>query len=353
MKIIKKISILTIFATLVISSVVSAKVFLPQYDVSINKPWTIIFSMPLSEASTKGNIEITLDKTGTKVAISTSLSGDGKTLTVVPTENYLQGEAYTLTVNTKVQSGSSYLKEESILKFTVKKDTVSEVTKGFSVANIQIGDSETKVINALGQPARKDISQYGFSWYIYNQDYKNYVQIGIGKGKVVGLYTNTTKLLCKSGIKIGTPRSEVESVYKSSLIYAQGKGEYGIYGVDDYEATIFYDIHNNNTVTGVQLIDKAVEKEVNQLYGVLNDEVRKSYELQVFDLANAVRVRMGETPYMWDAKIAEVARNHSKDMADKKYFEHKNLEGLSPFDRMRVAGISFRAAAENIALASE
>lgn len=349
MKIIKRISILTIFATLFISSVVSAKVFLPQYDVSINKPWTIIFNMPVSEASTKGNIEITLDKTGVAVGINTSLSADGKTLNVVPKENYVQGEAYTLTVNTKVQAGNMFLKENSVLKFTVKKNIISEVTKEFSVANIQIGDSEAKVIDVLGQPARKDISQYGFSWYIYNQDYKNYVQIGISNGKVVGLFTNTAKLLCKSGIKIGTLKSEVEKVYKPSLIYVGGKGEYGIYSIDDYEVTIFYDIHNNNTVTSVQLIDKAVENEVNQLYGILNDEVRKGYEMEVFDLANAVRVRMGKTPYLWDDKIAEVARNHSKDMADKKYFEHTNLEGLSPFDRMRAAGISFRAAGENIA----
>ena len=245
----------------------------------------------------------------------------------------MAGDAYTLTVNTKVQAGTNFLKEASVLKFTVQKDIISEVTKDFSVRNIQIGDSEDKVIQVLGQPTRKDLSQYGFRWYIYNVDYKNYVQVGISNGKVVGLYTNNANLMSKKGVKIGTPKSEVQRIYGASL--NSGDYQYGTYSVDDYKATIFYDIYNNNTVTGVQFIDKTVENTLNGLYGQLNDEVRKGYEAEVFDLANAVRVRMGKTPYKWDDKIAEVARNHSKDMAVKKYFDHTNLEGQSPFDRMK------------------
>lgn len=346
MKIIKRIFAWTILFALFISTIVSAKVLLPQYDVGKNKPWNIRFNLPVDEASTKGNISITLDKTGATVLINQSISQDGRIITVVPKESYLQGEAYTLTVNTKIQSGNSFLKEASILKFTVKKDVISEVTKDFSVRNIQIGDSEDKVIEFLGVPARKDVSQYGFSWYIYNEDYKNYVQVGISNGKVVGLFTNVANLVCKSGIKIGTLKSEVEKFYGLSV---DDKEEYASYFLEDYKATIFYDIHNNNTVTGVQLIEKNVEKELKGNYGQLNEEVRKGYEMQIFDLANAIRVRMGKTPYNWNDKIATVARNHSKDMADNAYFDHTNLEGENPFQRMIAAGITYSAAAENIA----
>jgi uncharacterized protein YkwD len=38
-------------------------------------------------------------------------------------------------------------------------------------------------------------------------------------------------------------------------------------------------------------------------------------------------------------------------MVAKGYFSHTDLAGRSPFDRMRAAGISYRAAAENIAWA--
>lgn len=346
MKIVKRILVLTTLFALFISTMVNAKVFLPQQDIAKNKMWVIKFNLPVDEASTKGNISITLDKTGVNVGINQTISGDRRIITVVPKENYLQGEAYTLRVNAKLQSGNIYLKEESILKFTVKKDVISEVTKDFSVRNIQIGDSEDKVIESLGAPSRKDVSQYGFSWYIYNGDYKNYVQVGISNGKVVGLFTNATNLVSKKGINIGTLKSEVEKAYGASL---EKNGEYASYSIEDYKATIFYDIHNNNTVAGVQIIENNVEKQIKNYYGQLNDEVRKGYEMQIFDFANVVRVRMGKVPYIWDDKIATVARNHSKDMADKAYFEHTNLDGKDPFDRMSAAGITYTEAGENIA----
>ena len=64
MKITTKISILTILFTLFISTMVGAKMFLPQYNVSKNKSWTIKFNIPVDENSIKGNITIVLDKTG-------------------------------------------------------------------------------------------------------------------------------------------------------------------------------------------------------------------------------------------------------------------------------------------------
>lgn len=77
--------------------------------------------------------------------------------------------------------------------------------------------------------------------------------------------------------------------------------------------------------------------------------MRVSFERQVFDLANAVRVRFGKKAFIWSEQIAITARKHSKDMADHDYFAHTNLSGLSPFDRMEDDGIDYRSAAENIA----
>ena len=42
------------------------------------------------------------------------------------------------------------------------------------------------------------------------------------------------------------------------------------------------------------------------------------------------------------------AQRHAQDMATRGYLAHVNPEGKSPFDRMRAAGVSFRAAGENI-----
>lgn len=43
------------------------------------------------------------------------------------------------------------------------------------------------------------------------------------------------------------------------------------------------------------------------------------------------------------------ARVHTKDMADRDYFDHTNPEGQAPWDRMELAGYTWSQAAENIA----
>ncbi len=51
----------------------------------------------------------------------------------------------------------------------------------------------------------------------------------------------------------------------------------------------------------------------------------------------------------WHAGLAAVALAHSKDMCDRDFFDHVNLDGDSPFDRMDDAGVNYVAAGENIA----
>jgi len=73
---------------------------------------------------------------------------------------------------------------------------------------------------------------------------------------------------------------------------------------------------------------------------------------------NAVRAQgrmCGTTSYAavpaltWNSKLEQAAFLHSKDMAERNYFAHDTLEGVSPWDRMKAQGYSFRAAGENIA----
>jgi uncharacterized protein YkwD len=52
-----------------------------------------------------------------------------------------------------------------------------------------------------------------------------------------------------------------------------------------------------------------------------------------------------------DPAIDEVARAYSKTMLQRGFFSHDTPEGQSPFDRMRVGGVDFVVAGENLALA--
>ena len=69
----------------------------------------------------------------------------------------------------------------------------------------------------------------------------------------------------------------------------------------------------------------------------------------MFDLTNATRVEHGLHPLSWDDHVKLTARDHSTDMAINQYFDHTNLKGESPFDRMEEDQISFRTAGENLA----
>ena len=79
---------------------------------------------------------------------------------------------------------------------------------------------------------------------------------------------------------------------------------------------------------------------------------RKDYGLErkVFDLINQQRVKLGLAALEWNADIAEVAREHSENMANFRFFSHRDLDGLMVNDRADALGIKkWRAIGENIA----
>ncbi|MCG3088810.1 CAP domain-containing protein [Sporosarcina cyprini] len=73
-------------------------------------------------------------------------------------------------------------------------------------------------------------------------------------------------------------------------------------------------------------------------------------EKAVLDLTNAERQKAGLKPLAMDDKLMKSARAKSADMASKKYFDHNSPTYGSPFDQMKSFGISYRSAAENIAM---
>lgn len=82
----------------------------------------------------------------------------------------------------------------------------------------------------------------------------------------------------------------------------------------------------------------------------LGPEAELPAEVQDFvSLMNAHRADVGCGPLTWNAPVAEVAEAHSQDMVDRDFFAHTNPDGRSPFQRLQDAGITYAAAAENIA----
>jgi len=86
-------------------------------------------------------------------------------------------------------------------------------------------------------------------------------------------------------------------------------------------------------------------------YTVEGVRPRPDLEAQMLELVNEERRAAGLKSLAPDPELTEVARAHSADMFARGYFAHVSPEGLDPFDRMKRAGVTFRSAGENLALA--
>ncbi|WP_313890797.1 CAP domain-containing protein [Psychrobacillus sp.] len=81
------------------------------------------------------------------------------------------------------------------------------------------------------------------------------------------------------------------------------------------------------------------------------EEVTASATIQqVVDLTNKERAKAGLKALQMDAKLTQSAQAKSQDMKNNNYFSHTSPTYGSPFDQMKSFGITYKSAAENIAM---
>jgi uncharacterized protein YkwD len=229
----------------------------------------------------------------------------------------------------------------------------------FSIHNVELGDTKEDIEHHLGAAKRSSLNEYGAKWYAYHDDYRHFCMVMYDKNnKVTGLYTDQDLIASTNGIKLGVSKENVRAklgtpltgIQKGLIIYQLDKNsDYDVFLLDGVYATIFYDKYKNNTVTGIQLISKDVEQKKTDFYTKASQALEKGFEYQLFDLTNSARV-MHHLPLLsWDQHVRITALDHSVDMAKHHYFDHTDLKGQSPFDRMNQDHIAFLLAGENIA----
>ncbi|MEI5906998.1 CAP-associated domain-containing protein [Bacillus spongiae] len=229
----------------------------------------------------------------------------------------------------------------------------------FSIHNIGIGDSKTTVQQEVGPPKRSTINEYGVMWNTYHENYQNFLMVSFDENDTVnGLYTNQPLLSSSLDLSfenskesiyqiLGEPLTEIRKGF--TIFELSGEGEYEVFLVDNTYVTIFYDLHENDSITAIQLISEELEMSKTKLYSPETDDLKIGFEYQLFDVTNAARVQHDLQPLVWDHTVKETARKHSLDMAVENYFDHTNLQGQSPFDRMEEDRIQFLVAGENLA----
>lgn len=242
---------------------------------------------------------------------------------------------------------------------TEKPNLNAPSEQSFSVHNVELGDDRSQVEQQVGTPQRTSLNEYGVNWVAYHKNYQNFFMVAYDEqDKVVGLYTNQELLTSTQGITFANTRESVlstlgdplKSIRKGFVNYQiQNNQEYDTFSIDNNFVTIFYDKHEDSTVTAIQIISKELENRKQEYFADPSTALKEGFEYQLFDLTNAARVVHGLPVLTWDEAVRKTARDHSTDMADNNYFSHTNLEGKSPFDRMTEDNIDYRMAGENLA----
>nr|WP_251047752.1 CAP-associated domain-containing protein [Planococcus sp. ISL-109] len=310
----------------------------------------VFFARPLWEEPVGNYVDLsfldTVDEAVGKVADDTDVS---KAL----------DEAKYFTTRISHQLQAIVTESSAVLPEVVAKPELAQTDSLVAVHNVTLGMSKDEAQQKLGLPLRLMENEYGTDWHSYHQDYQNYVLLSYDEqGNVNGMFTNQDLISSTEGFSMDSSKAEVQGLFGTPLTSLQkgrvqyildSRDEYDLFETTDSYTTVFYDVHEEDTVTAVQVIGKELEESRGEIYADPAVEITEGYEFLLFELTNSARIQRQLPLLKWDAETMGTARKHSQDMADERYFSHTNQQGQSPFDRMKEDNISFFVAGENLA----
>ena len=202
---------------------------------------------------------------------------------------------------------------------------------------LMLEDSTEEVIRKLGLPGRIAETEYNFTYYIYNNDYKQLLFVALLENKVVGFYTDALNFEYH-GFRYGSSIDEINNAlgenYNLSSILTKN--------VSTYKVSVLMDELDTGKAVGIYVLSNTV------LEDGYNEDIMLQVEQMVYDLTNSTRVRNGLEPLSWSSSAGKAARKHSINMSAKDFFSHTDHSLRSPGDRLNAEGISFQKCGENI-----
>lgn len=82
-------------------------------------------------------------------------------------------------------------------------------------------------------------------------------------------------------------------------------------------------IHADTNTTGVPVVNRSENPAIDG----------KELEMAIFEAVNEVRKEYGREPFVHSERVRLIARLHSKDMADRDFFDHTNPDGQGSRER--------------------
>ncbi len=251
-----------------------------------------------------------------------------------------------------------------MLSIIKKEKIVKDCPISVNARTVSLGMNESDVFELFGKPSDTLVSEYGFTWNIYHENFKNYIQIGIKNNAVVGIFTNSPTLLFED-FTANTNKSQIntelgkslDGIVKGSTRYLSNGSKDGanfdIYKLRGAYVTFFYDTFENNSLSSVNIIDCDVEESFDSLYGEVSDALKHSFEIQNFYVTNATRIKNGLAPFKHHEVLADLAFGHAYDMATNNYFSHTSQNGDTVLTRSERYNIKFKIIGENLAMGAQ
>ncbi|MBY7143747.1 CAP domain-containing protein [Virgibacillus sp. NKC19-3] len=238
-----------------------------------------------------------------------------------------------------------------------------------------IGESQQSLVENLGEPQRKDLSAYEYTWWVYT-DNSTYTQFGIQDNEIITVYATGSELDTEP-IQVGQPYDDVDEQlsFVSEVTYNPGFSSYTfqlnqddlktrplIKISDDVFMQVYFDTFTEK-LSSIRVLtaDTLLRHRPYELEyrGDLPDEpeltdeqwakVEEGMEKQLFDITNVMRNQHEQSKLTWEDTVSEVAFSHSKDMAENDYFSHYSQNGDGLKERLSFDDISYVTAGENIA----
>lgn len=234
------------------------------------------------------------------------------------------------------------------------------------------GSSEEDVLDELGSPERKEVHRLGYEWWIYNEPLHEYIQVAVSEGEVTEVFTLSDRF-DYGGLTVGDSFNRVLEKYpREPAIHVEGNrvtytmnntaGETveSYYVRDrDYIVRFYFDIHDNNRLTGIRLMndetfvktsslgftysffsDAEFIHETDELPKFQQNQISRANERIMFDIMNFKRQKHRLELFTLRKDISEVAYYHSNEMRTKDFFSHQSPYTGQPWDRMERAGLS-------------
>jgi len=242
---------------------------------------------------------------------------------------------------------------------------------------LSIGMPSSQLLTMLGVPDRTETSIYGFDWWVYNRFAGGVILAGVRNNSLVVFYTDSPTWTI-GGVSPGASFASLSSVHSFATSVRIDFGntqftinldektlsERPIVHRDDNVHLFYLDTAKNREVSAIKIMDVRSFLATIQWrplsqgqpdFGVPNlTEAQKriafdGQERIMLDLVNSYRRRNNLNTLLPHALLAQVSREHSRDMLVNDYFAHESLDDLNPSQRISRANIEFRIAGENLA----